>query len=169
MPDLAPKPCARPGCRAYALPGRSCCAEHVRAAQADHDRRRGSSAARGYGSRWQRYRSGYLRRHPLCPCGAPATDVDHVQAVSGPADPLFWQGANHQALCHACHSRKTATIDGGLGHGLSARRVCQQVSRGNNCLGGGSDSSEPNSARPIGPLTKKLTGFHPPGGYRRHG
>jgi 5-methylcytosine-specific restriction enzyme A len=44
-----------------------------------------------------------------------ATDVDHVQAVSGPEDKRFWDHDNHQALCHGCHSYKTATKDGAFG------------------------------------------------------
>jgi 5-methylcytosine-specific restriction protein A len=28
----------------------------------------------------------------------------------------FWDWDNLSALCHACHSRKTATQDGGFGH-----------------------------------------------------
>ena len=79
-----------------------------------HDRP--SSARRGYGRRWQKYREAFLADHPLCQCGTwccpfgcsrLATDVDHIQPVSGPDDPLFWEESNHQALAHECHSRKT--------------------------------------------------------------
>lgn len=41
-------------------------------------------------------------------------DVDHIVAVNGPADPLFWDRKNHQGLCESCHSYKTATQDGGF-------------------------------------------------------
>jgi 5-methylcytosine-specific restriction protein A len=48
-------------------------------------------------------------------CGkATATDVDHIRRVSGADDPLFWDASNHQPVCHSCHSRKTATMDGGF-------------------------------------------------------
>jgi 5-methylcytosine-specific restriction protein A len=48
-------------------------------------------------------------------CGRPATDVDHVEAVSGPDDPRFWDESNHDAKCHSHHSRKTVRQDGGFG------------------------------------------------------
>jgi len=82
---------------------------------------RPNSTARGYGYRWQQYRLGFLANHPLCVrCSTldrpvPATDVDHVRAVSGPHDPLFWRTNNHQALCESCHSIKTNTEDRGTG------------------------------------------------------
>ena len=84
------------------------------------DERRGSSASRGYGSRWQAYRAAYLREHPLCAeCesdGAitPATVVDHIIPHKGDAG-LFWNPANHRALCKRCHDRKTAKEDGRWG------------------------------------------------------
>jgi hypothetical protein len=33
--------------------------------------------------------------------------MDHDQRVTGPDDPTFWTGP-FNALCHPCHSRKTA-------------------------------------------------------------
>lgn len=41
-------------------------------------------------------------------------EVDHIVPVAGPADPLFWQEWNHQALSKRQHSEKTATHDGGF-------------------------------------------------------
>jgi 5-methylcytosine-specific restriction protein A len=77
---------------------------------------RPTAARRGYGSRWQRYRLAFLRRHPLCVrCQHAATVVDHVRPVSGPDDPGFWGEANHQPLCASCHGRKTQTEDRGRG------------------------------------------------------
>jgi 5-methylcytosine-specific restriction enzyme A len=79
---------------------------------------RPSAAKRGYGHRWRKYRLWFLRRHPVCVtpgCNAEATDVDHVDAVAGPDDPGFWREANHQALCGACHRRKTVRENGGFG------------------------------------------------------
>lgn len=76
---------------------------------------RPSAARRGYGRRWQKYREWFLACNPLCEvCDHAATDVDHIEAVSGPADPLFWQPSNHQALCGDCHKRKTIADDGAL-------------------------------------------------------
>ncbi|WP_423837057.1 HNH endonuclease [Sutterella wadsworthensis] len=44
-----------------------------------------------------------------------ATDVDHIKPHRG--DPiLLFDEKNLQALCHACHSRKTASEDGGFGN-----------------------------------------------------
>lgn len=45
----------------------------------------------------------------------PATDVDHIIPHKGNED-LMWDEENLQALCHACHSRKTAAEDGGFGN-----------------------------------------------------
>ena len=90
----------------------------ARAAQ-QRDHQRGSAASRGYDARWRAYRKSFIARHPICNtrgCRRPTTDVDHIQAVSGPQDALFWDPTNHQGLCHTCHSRKTATSDGGFGH-----------------------------------------------------
>lgn len=78
------------------------------------DQQRGSAAARGYDRKWRFIRFAYLKQHPLCvDCLAkgrtePATDVDHIIAkAKGGGD----EWANLRALCHACHSRKTATVD----------------------------------------------------------
>ncbi|KAE8545359.1 hypothetical protein F6453_2331 [Marinobacter nauticus] len=30
---------------------------------------------------------------------------------------LFWDDSNWQALCHSCHSEKTASEDSGFGNG----------------------------------------------------
>jgi 5-methylcytosine-specific restriction protein A len=42
--------------------------------------------------------------------------VDHIIPHKGNKG-LFWTRFNHQALCKSCHDRKTATEDGGFGHG----------------------------------------------------
>lgn len=97
------------------------------ASQQRYDATRPSSSARGYGKRWGRYRRAFIARHPLCVmCQrngrlVSATQVDHIRAVTGPGDPLFWDESNHQALCRSCHSRKTVTVDGGLGHTRKGR------------------------------------------------
>jgi 5-methylcytosine-specific restriction protein A len=98
------------------------CPEHAAQRQAEYDARRGSAASRGYGRKWRKIRLMYLRRHPLCedPYGVhaehgetvPATEVDHQTPLR--------EGGSHrvdnlQALCRACHSRKTAIEDGRWG------------------------------------------------------
>jgi 5-methylcytosine-specific restriction endonuclease McrA len=78
-------------------------------------------------TRWRNYRKWYLADHPLCEeClkygrDEGATDIDHVVPVNGPDDPSFWDEENHTALCHACHSRKTAREDGGFGNAMNDR------------------------------------------------
>lgn len=77
------------------------------------------------GSRWQKARRAFLAGHPLCvACKAAgrvvvASVVDHVIPHRGDAA-LFWDVHNWQALCASCHARKTATEDGGFGHGAPA-------------------------------------------------
>ena len=83
---------------------------------------RGSAHSRGYDGAWRKARAGYLAHHPLCVhCLArghvtAATDLDHIVPHRGD-EALFWDaGNNWQALCHTCHSKKTATEDGGFGN-----------------------------------------------------
>jgi 5-methylcytosine-specific restriction protein A len=108
-------------------------------------RTRASAARRGYDSRWRRYRiRQWLPLHPRCgdrlagqsaehsQCrrdgrDVPGTDVDHIVPVSGPDDPLFWEVTNHQSLCHACHSAKTAREDGGFGRDAAAAGAAASV------------------------------------------
>lgn len=59
---------------------------------------------------------------PLCSCGAAAECVDHIRPHKGDQE-LFWDPANLQSLCDSCHSRKTATEDGGFGRPVTPR--CQ--------------------------------------------
>ncbi len=76
--------------------------------------RRPSAAARGYDRRWQRLRKMVLARDPVCKaCGREVSEhADHIQAkAAGGSDSLD----NLQGLCAGCHSRKTATQDGGFG------------------------------------------------------
>jgi 5-methylcytosine-specific restriction protein A len=88
--------------------------DREKARKAAIDARRGSSAQRGYGHKWRKYRIRYLAEHPLCRhCEekghlVPATVVDHIERHRG--DPhLMWSPRNHQSLCKRCHDRKTAT------------------------------------------------------------
>jgi 5-methylcytosine-specific restriction enzyme A len=120
MPRRAKRPCSHAGCPELIEAG--CCPRHTQARAEERrrqDRQRGSAAARGYGSRWRRYRAWFLAlpENVLCACGCGrlSTDVDHIQAVTGPDDRLFWEPTNHQALAHECHSRKTVREDGGWG------------------------------------------------------
>jgi 5-methylcytosine-specific restriction enzyme A len=101
---MANKPrrmCTTPGCPNFAVRF-GVCAQCL----AKRERQRGSAASRGYDARWRKLRKAFLQANPWCVrCGAPATDVDHIipRSAGGTDD---W--SNLQALCHACHSAKTA-------------------------------------------------------------
>ena len=114
----APKhPCSYPGCALLIDSGDSRCEKHRIQIQREMDQLRGSSAARGYGSKWRTARKEFLRANPLClEChrkGIPrvATVVDHVIPHKGDVG-LFWDRSNWQVLCKRCHDRKTAVSDG---------------------------------------------------------
>lgn len=75
-----------------------------------------------YASReWRSFRAQFLSLNPRCvctacsthkgkTCGAVANTVDHVTPARAGGVRLF------QAMCASCHSRKTATYDGGFGN-----------------------------------------------------
>lgn len=56
-------------------------------------------------ARWKYARRRVLFEQPLCPCGAIATDVDHIIAIEAGGNP--WARANLMGLCAVCHGRKT--------------------------------------------------------------
>lgn len=118
MPNKISSPCSQPGCPAIAVQGGRCAA-HQRAQARRYDDQRGTPSERGYGYAWRQQRATFLQHYPYCMgCGALATDVDHIiPKARGGSDEV----SNLQALCHACHARKTARHDGGWGNdkGLS--------------------------------------------------
>lgn len=138
MPFAPPRPCLQPGCAALVRGGGGRCEQHtqVRTEIArEKDRERGSAASRGYGYRWSQTSKGFLKRHPLCiECMksgrvAESKVTDHIvphrlaEALKSEdseriqtARELFWDRANWQPLCYPCHSRKTASEDGGFGN-----------------------------------------------------
>lgn len=114
--------CAAPGCDEYAKDGAARCEEHL--AEAANARRAAGVAAKAraeaaaanalYGTaRWKSARLQFLRDNPLCvhclEVGLleTATDVDHIEPHKGDRV-KFFDRENWQALCHSCHSRKTA-------------------------------------------------------------
>lgn len=122
--------CAYPGCQEAIPLSDKYCARHKekgkeQAAEREARRKRfkGSSAERGYGSKWRKRRAAFLKEHPLCEeclkrgLLVKATDVDHIIPHRG-NQKLMWDQNNWQALCHACHSRKTASEDGGFGNSM---------------------------------------------------
>ena len=62
-----------------------------------------------YGSKWERFRAGFLAEHPLCArCEAmgkavAADTVHHVEPHRGDWT-KFWRGP-FEALCKSCHDR----------------------------------------------------------------
>lgn len=112
MPAASLRPCTYPGCRAL-VRGASRCDAHpyVRAA-----REPDPFLSTG---RWRGLRAVYLKRHPLCVCGKPATHVDHILSRKQAPD-LALEWSNLQGLCVSCHTRKTNEVDGS-GWGGSAR------------------------------------------------
>jgi 5-methylcytosine-specific restriction protein A len=121
MPLRPQKPCNAQGCNVLTRNPRYCDAHvHLLKSHA-REKPRESSASRGYGYKWQQARAGWLAKHPLCwHCEAKglvvvATDVDHIEPHRGDMS-LFWDRGNWQALCHSCHSAKTAAEDGGFGN-----------------------------------------------------
>lgn len=71
---------------------------------------RAGARKRGYDSRWEKARAGFLKRSPLCiMCEkggrlTPATVVDHIVPHKGDQK-LFWDRSNWQPLCVECHNR----------------------------------------------------------------
>ena len=100
--------CGEPGCGVLVASGR--CAAHARHRPlAD----RGAGHV-WYGSlRWRLLRADVLRTEPFCrSCRAQGRntlthDVDHIVKHDGDRQ-RFWDRANLQGLCKACHTQKTA-------------------------------------------------------------
>jgi len=122
MPWAPQGPCPTRGCRNLTSGGP--CAECVRARHKRYDQTRPSSSKRGYGLKvWKVLRSRKLDANPWCEeclraeVYEPATDVDHLEAHTGPDDPRFLDWANLSSKCKACHSRKTATVDSNFSAG----------------------------------------------------
>ena len=94
---------------------------HLTAEQRKRAAARPSPHKRGYDRRWQKLRRMLLRTNPTCEACArkeppevtPATEVDHIVALAKGGARL--DVANLQALCKACHARKTVREDGGFG------------------------------------------------------
>jgi 5-methylcytosine-specific restriction protein A len=108
MPNRAPRIC--PWCH-KATVGRCPCRPK---------RKRATAADRGYDAKWQMASRAYLVTHRRCKikgpsCKGRATCVDHIMPHKGDMK-LFWDRKNWQAACASCHSRKTATKDGGYGN-----------------------------------------------------
>lgn len=108
-------PCRQAGCPVLVDAGAGYCEKHRRL-HTERGDTRPSASKRGYGSVWKKEREIFLAAHPLCEeclkAGkyVKATDVDHVVPHRGDVE-LFWDKNNWRALCHSCHSKKTAKTD----------------------------------------------------------
>ena len=124
--------CAWPACHKPVPIGSKYCKAHERGGRDRDDRmakereerrvrQSGTSAERGYGSRWRAAAKAFLSKHPVCAeCERQgkftmATCVDHIVPHKGDRS-LFWDKSNWQPLCQSCHSKKTACEDGGFGN-----------------------------------------------------
>ena len=83
------------------------CELSARQGRQEADRQRGGSSERGYDAAWQRFRVWFLSHYPLCSdCSEIATEVHHKHRLRDGGAKL--DEANCMALCHVCHSRRTA-------------------------------------------------------------
>jgi 5-methylcytosine-specific restriction protein A len=112
MPNRPLKQCSHYGCPN--LTNERFCPAHKKEDQPYASvQNRATAHERGYDRRWQKVRVDYLRHNPLCvECRrkgqlTPSIVVDHITPHRGDRQ-LFWDPANWQALCAACHNIKTA-------------------------------------------------------------
>jgi 5-methylcytosine-specific restriction protein A len=113
MPNRPKQFCTYPGCQA--LTDKSRCERHnFSESRRYYDKHNRPEYRKLYNtSLWKRLRIMVLKEQPLCKACKkqgrfiPATDVDHIKDHKGDAS-LFFDYDNLQALCHECHSRKTA-------------------------------------------------------------
>lgn len=101
MPMKAPRIC---DCGRVVASGIRCVCQLKRdnERKARFDAVRSSARERGYDTQWDKARAGYLKSHPTCRCGAPATVVHHVIRHKGDKA-LFWDKSNWQTVCKPCH------------------------------------------------------------------
>jgi 5-methylcytosine-specific restriction protein A len=102
---VAPKSSCTDGTHPFCLLAETCPDCRSRAS-----RMRGTSAQRGYGSRWRKVRARQLHRQPWCEgwpagvvCGKLATEVDHIDG-----DTANTATSNLRSFCGLCHRRRTA-------------------------------------------------------------
>lgn len=125
MAQAAKHPCPHPGCGVLVGYGTTYCPIH----QAEYEQRRRDSIERKasskrydatkrpeakfyHSTRWARLRKWFIRKNPLCVhCMrdgrvTAARVIDHVVEIADGGQ--RYDIDNLQALCHACHNRKTA-------------------------------------------------------------
>jgi 5-methylcytosine-specific restriction protein A len=115
MPYKPKKPCAYPGCRNL-TDGRYCEAHAKAEAKRYNREERDPDSNKRYGRSWKQLRAAFLAAHPLCEmCSAegrltPAEEVHHIKALKNGGTN---EAGNLMSLCKPCHSRITATENGG--------------------------------------------------------
>ena len=116
MPNKQLRPCKHAGCPELTRDATGYCDVHKTDADISgkyYDMYRGSANARGYDSQWNRFRTQYLKRHPLCVDSlaegrfVPATEVHHIKKLKDHPE-LKYAESNLMALCHTKHSIRTA-------------------------------------------------------------
>lgn len=97
---MTPRVCAEPGCPTLVEAGQSRCPAHTRKPWA------GAGNGRG-GRPWQRLRQLILIRdhHRCIDCGAPATQVDHLDRLAD-GGPLIAPPDRLASLCTPCHQAR---------------------------------------------------------------
>lgn len=76
-----------------------------------------------YDWKWRKAKHEHLTTNHRCvDCGGIATDVDHDKPHKGDIR-LFWDKSNWRSRCHSCHSKKTASQDGGFGNKYGSARA----------------------------------------------
>ncbi len=112
MPHKIPRPCRAHLCPNTTDKHNGYCPEH----QSLAGDRRASASRRGYDRRWSAFRLRYLADNPLCmDClagigatpPAAAAEVHHIRKLADYPN-LKYTNTNLMALCHQCHSRRTA-------------------------------------------------------------
>ena len=117
------KVCVAVGCCTTVSIGKYCEAcNAARWKRRDRKRLKGNARARGYTSKWDKYSRAFRLKHPVCaniemgrcvsvlngkPHESGIAAVDHIEPHRGDIN-KFWDKTIHQALCRACHDRKTA-------------------------------------------------------------
>ena len=113
MPYRIERPCKAFGCPNTTSNPNGYCDEHQELAKKHEADRRESAYRRGYDKRWEKFRVRYLHEHPLCvDCLAkhrmtPASEVHHIRKLRDYPQ-LKYTESNLMALCHECHSKRTA-------------------------------------------------------------
>jgi 5-methylcytosine-specific restriction enzyme A len=125
MPFAPKKPCATPGCSSLVDSGRCqrCKDKGLGREQRPNFRRR------GYTAEWDRARAAFLLENPYCAnpfrdhhAFMLATVVNHKTPHKGNIV-IFWDKSQWEPLCTRCHSRVTATFDGGFGRQIVKREA----------------------------------------------